>query len=142
MEDVSDYELKIVMERENAFNYVIGNIDRSINLYAEGKGKYEAEYSILFKKLIPNKGFPLNFDGELLRSLSSFQRERSQNGHCNERVLEIAFIYNFPGRLKPTDSKNAEKLILLGSFNINVSNKELENVWDLVLKYLIDKYLK
>lgn len=87
-------------------------------------GKYQKEYDILQEKLVPSSGMAVSIDGEAIRCLGRFYHERYNNGHCNDKSYEIAFL------TKWTYDKN----INLG-FKISekMSDENLDVLCDLII---------
>ncbi len=52
-------------------------------LYADGKGKFEQEYSQLWDELVPKTGYAETLQGELVRLIGRLSSEFYRNGNMN-----------------------------------------------------------
>lgn len=95
------------------------------------KGKYQKEYELLHKRMVPAQGKAGTPEGELLRCVVNFYYDRFNNGHCNDKSYEKKYVSSWLRRQKDAPVK---------SISYKMLDKDLDAVVDFILVHLINKF--
>lgn len=102
--------------------------------YWSNKGKYQKQYNIFYKKLVPQSGKAKTTDGELLRCISRFYYEKYNNGFCNDKSYEIAYVnsYRFDDNALQVNKRPI-------SIDEKMNEQLLDETIDAIVEYLLGK---
>ena len=94
--------------------------------YWSEKGKYEKEYNLLHKVLVPLSGDSPTKQGQLLRAIANFYHEKYNNGFCNPISVYTDYI-----------RKYARSHHLKVRVTKNMSEQNLDEAVDIILEHVM-----